>query len=197
MELDIVLKLQERLSKALEELAEMQAKAISVSTSRLDGLPRATALTSRTENFIVTLADAERRICDLRIEIELKRLALGFEIIERVKGKAQVTSLSLNTILIFMGFLGVIISGKKLFFLNALSGTIKIYQSRIHGMIPTTPNFACILQSITPKWVHNNGRLILLSEWHAKIPSTPSVISLKNCPNGTAKNAPILSSLSF
>ena len=89
MELDIVLKLQERLSKALEELAEMQAKAISVSTSRLDGLPRATALTSRTENFVMTLADAERRICDLRIEIELKRLALGFEIIERVKGKAQ------------------------------------------------------------------------------------------------------------
>ena len=89
MELDIVLKLQERLSKALEELAEMQAKAISVSTSRLDGLPRATALTSRTENFVMTLADAERRICDLRIEIELKRLALGFEIVERVKGKAQ------------------------------------------------------------------------------------------------------------
>lgn len=87
MKLTTVFELEEKICATRDELERMTALA-TATTSRLDGLPRATSITSRVENFAVKILDCQRRLDGLVEEKICAQLELTLDITKRVKDNA-------------------------------------------------------------------------------------------------------------
>ena len=87
MKLSTVFELEEKICATRDELANLKALA-TATTTRLDGLPRAKAVTSRVENYAVKILDCERRLANLREDSAIAQIDLAFAIFKRVTGKA-------------------------------------------------------------------------------------------------------------
>ncbi|MBQ3441614.1 MAG: hypothetical protein IJG33_00060, partial [Selenomonadaceae bacterium] len=85
MKLDEVIKMRGEIAaceRRLESLREMQ----TAMTSRLDGLPRAKAHTSKVEELATRIADTEKNLAEFYAEIDEKVSKLAEEIFRRVDG---------------------------------------------------------------------------------------------------------------
>ena len=89
-------------------------------TAKLDGLPHSKATTSKIEELAVKIADEERRLAELQIELADKAVVLSAEICRRVSGVA-------GEILI-MRYIG----GASFDKISSTTGYSRSYVSRLH-----------------------------------------------------------------
>lgn len=85
MKLTVVMDLQKRIAAAERRLKSLREMETSI-TSRLDGLPRAKAHTSKVEELATRIADTEKNLAEFYAEIDEKASELAEEIFRRVDG---------------------------------------------------------------------------------------------------------------
>lgn len=84
MKLTRVMELEEKISSTRDELESLRAKATAPSTSKLDGLPRGRATTSRVEMMAIKIEAAERELAAMAAEYQAESARLSHEILSRV-----------------------------------------------------------------------------------------------------------------
>lgn len=88
MKLSAVRDIEQKIEVARNQLESLRTAATSI-TSKIDGLPRAKAQSSKTERFAALIVDAENRLAELSDEYTDVSFALADEINRRVHGKAS------------------------------------------------------------------------------------------------------------
>lgn len=90
MELTAIKTLKLKIELAEQKLLALRENAQSVTSSKLDGLPRSQSFTSKVERLVIEINSGEEELARLMIELIETTEALTQMIQQRVKGKAAI-----------------------------------------------------------------------------------------------------------